>query len=178
MLHMAKPVSIYSTMKRGQRMLGTKWMVVVGAILGALGVCIGAMVAHSLPISLKKAGYSDEVIARKLDNCEVAVRYQMYHAIAIFALGLSASSRIVRPMRWAAILMFAGVVLFSGGLYCIVFLDNGFHWSIVPAGGSLMIVGWIVAACAALFAKSTIEPNLLDVATHASRRGEMSGICL
>lgn len=134
-------------------MNGTKWLVFVSALLGALAVGIGAMGAHSLPNRLRAAGHSEEVVAKKIDNCEIAVRYHMYHTLALFALGLSGLVRVSRAASFGAIAMLVGMAMFSGGLYCIVFLDNGFHWSIVPIGGTILIIAWLILAGAVLLAK-------------------------
>jgi uncharacterized membrane protein YgdD (TMEM256/DUF423 family) len=86
-------------------------------------------------------------------NCDVAVKYQMYHALAIFGIGLllARSPRIVAVLgSIAAAVMLLGVAGFSGGLYAMVFDIAKLHWSIVPLGGGLMILGWLVLGAAGL----------------------------
>ena len=64
-------------------------LVLIAALSGAISVGIGAMGAHSLPKQLEARGYSESVVQKKLDQCELGVRYQLFHSIAVLALGLS-----------------------------------------------------------------------------------------
>jgi uncharacterized membrane protein YgdD (TMEM256/DUF423 family) len=144
-------------------------LVLIAALSGAISVGIGAMGAHSLPKQLEARGYSESVVQKKLDQCELGVRYQLFHSIAVLALGLSplaippgfavpsnststGTPSPVKPMRGvkvAAILWILGICCFSGGLYSIVFADQIIHWSIVPLGGTLLILGWLALAATA-----------------------------
>ena len=54
--------------------------IIVGAAFGALAVGTGAFGAHGLKDRLVSAG--------TFDTYEVAVRYQMYHALALVLVGL------------------------------------------------------------------------------------------
>ncbi len=121
------------------------WMV-CGAVLAALGVGLGAYHAHGLQAWLQQTGAEPEQVVRRLQHADVAVRYQLYHALGLLILGqllLAITSRILTA---ACILLTVGIVLFSGGLYVMVFAGTVIHWAIVPSGGVLLIVGWIVAA--------------------------------
>ncbi len=126
---------------------------VVGAIFGALGVALGAFGAHGLPGRLESLGWSAEEVARRVEIFETAVRYQMYHALALLAVGLlhrhqRGSSTLLHSSGAA---MTAGVIIFSGLLYVLVFAGPGWRWlgAIVPIGGTLLIVGWTLLALAA-----------------------------
>lgn len=93
-----------------------------------------------------------------MDNCDTAVKYQFYHALAILGVGiLLTRQRGVCGvlLNLAAVVMLLGVTGFSGGLYCTVFDVVKLHWAIVPLGGLMMIVGWLVLASAGLF----VVPN-------------------
>jgi len=100
----------------------------------------------------------DAHINELMDNALVAVQYQMYHALALLGIGIlcacspAGGSRILPSL--AGLAMLAGVAGFSGGLYCIVFDLADLHWAVVPGGGLLMIVGWILLTIAGLFAGS------------------------
>lgn len=131
-----------------------RWLLFLAGISGAIAVGIGAMGAHSLPKQLERRGLAPEVIAKKLDQCELGVRYQMYHALALAALALSNAVAASRLMRAAAVLFLIGTLCFSGGLYSIVFADQILHWSIVPLGGSTLILAWICVALGALLGTS------------------------
>jgi uncharacterized membrane protein YgdD (TMEM256/DUF423 family) len=125
-------------------------LLLLAAILGASAVAIGAFAAHGLPKRLESQGFEADVVAKKVDQCELAVRYQMFHALAILAMACApiATRSILMPL--SAFTLFLGVVLFSGGLYSMVFADQILHWSIVPIGGSILILGWVVLFVAAL----------------------------
>mgnify|MGYP000850509896 CR=1 FL=1 len=70
----------------------------IGAVLGALGVAAGAFGAHGLEGQLRKQSAATssapteeaspaQTPERKLHTFEVAVRYQMYHALALVLVG-------------------------------------------------------------------------------------------
>lgn len=114
------------------------WLV-IGGVLGALGVGLGAFGAH---------GLKQQVDAEKLAIFEVGVRYQMYHALAILAVGL-ATQRAAAPSHWLGIAgwaFLAGTLVFSGLLYAMTFGAPRWFGAIVPFGGTALIVGWIALA--------------------------------
>lgn len=127
-------------------MIVARWMLVLVALLGAIGVGIGAMGAHMLPKQLEARGHSAEVVAKKVDQCRTAVHYHLIHIVAILTLGGIGSQPVPRMRRVAGGLMLLGVLLFSGGLYSMVYLDAMGHWAIVPSGGVCFMLGWILAA--------------------------------
>ena len=127
-----------------------RW-IAIGAILGAIGVAFGAFGAHWLPGILEKLGYINEV-ARRTANHETAVRYQMWHALAIVLVGVMLTTR---PNSWLVASGWAflvGVLLFSGMLYALVLTGPNFRWlgAVVPIGGLSLIVGWLLLAIGAL----------------------------
>ena len=73
---------------------------------------------------------------------ETGVRYQMYHALAIIAVGLM----MARTGGWlystAGWLFTAGVVLFSGSLYVLALTGATIFGAITPIGGLLLLAGW------------------------------------
>ncbi|MEM7474227.1 MAG: DUF423 domain-containing protein [Planctomycetota bacterium] len=120
-----------------------RWIVIVAALLGFLSVLVGAFGAHGMESQLEGQGFSAEDIAKKIDQCEVAVRYQMFHVLAILALGLMGQDACPKKRVVATVFFLLGITAFSGGLYSMVFLDLMGHWSIVPLGGLCFMVGWI-----------------------------------
>lgn len=118
-----------------------KTFILLACLLGGLAVTLGAFGAHALEGRLS---------AGDLATYETAVRYQFYHALALIAV-------VVVLGRWpqatAAIaagwLFVAGIVIFSGSLYVLVF--SGIRWlgAITPIGGVAMIAGWLTLAWAA-----------------------------
>jgi uncharacterized membrane protein YgdD (TMEM256/DUF423 family) len=110
-----------------------------GALL-ALGVMLGAMGAHLLRAQLSP----DE-----LRIYGTAVDYHFYNALGLLGIGAVARSLDAPLLDWAAALILAGVVLFSGSLYGIAFGAPRALGMITPIGGLAMIAGWIVFAIAA-----------------------------
>ncbi len=78
------------------------------------------------------------------------MRYQFYHALGLLAIGLLARSMEAPLLRWAAVLVIAGVVLFSGSIYALSFGGPRALGPITPIGGVLLIAGWAVFAAAVL----------------------------
>src|SRR4051812_39707620 len=83
-------------------MNGTNWLR-IGAISGALAVAFGAFGAHGLTpkpdVLNAMETTARQELERRLANFETAVRYHMYHALALVALGLTAARS---PSREAA----------------------------------------------------------------------------
>lgn len=107
--------------------------VVVGAVLGGIGVAAGAFGAH---------GLRGVVTPERLEVFETAVRYQMFHALALLAAGSLGAEKA----GWAFLL---GVLIFSGSLYLLVLADQGWLGAVTPVGGLLLIVGWVLLAVSA-----------------------------
>ncbi len=157
-------------------MFGNKWIAAIGAIIAGIGVGLGAIGAHALPDFLAKqkqstgqlgtgqletgqldTGQVDTAsIAKKLDNYEKAVRYQLYHALTIFAIGSIPVTRSVRGLSISALWMLLGIFLFCGGIYGIVFTTLATHW-IVPFGGLSFIIGWTWLAISILRTNANIS---------------------
>ena len=104
-----------------------------GAILGGLAVALGAFGAHAL---------QSRIGADALGWWHTAVEYQMWHALAVLALGLSG----LRWTRLPAWLFAAGSVVFSGTLYAMALGAPRWLGAVTPLGGLAMIVGWAVLA--------------------------------
>lgn len=105
-----------------------------GAVLMMLGVILGALGAHAL----EKTGLS----ADSLESYETAVRYQIYHGLALLILGQS--KYLSKTLIWLFII---GVLMFSVSIYLLVTdelfnADFSFLGPITPIGGVLLILGW------------------------------------
>lgn len=123
----------------------------IGAILAGLSVALGAFGAHGLESyakSLSADGQAD--FPRRLANYETAARYQMYHALAILALGLASRRQAAKTLNAAGTCFALGVVLFCGPLYAMVLVDAKWLGAIVPLGGTLFIAGWTLLAIGAI----------------------------
>lgn len=113
----------------------------VGAIAGAIGVALGAFGAHAL-----KSRVTEEL----LSVFEIGVRYQMYHALALFAVAWAAGRWPGSWINASGWLFTAGILVFSGSLYLMTL--SGARWlgAVTPVGGLCFILGWIALAVAAL----------------------------
>ena len=118
-----------------------KTFILFACLFGGLAVALGALGAHALEGRLSVGD---------LATYETAVRYQFYHALALIAvvvvLGRWPQATAASVAGW---LFVAGIVIFSGSLYVLVF--SGIRWlgAITPIGGVAMIAGWITLAWAA-----------------------------
>lgn len=112
----------------------------LGCVSGFLAVGFGAFGAHAL-----KARLSPELLA----TFEVGVRYQMYHALALLAVGWAATRWPGTAANASGWLFVAGTVIFSGSLYAISL--TGLRWlgAITPIGGAAFLAGWLCLAWAA-----------------------------
>ncbi|WBA43626.1 DUF423 domain-containing protein [Hymenobacter canadensis] len=119
-----------------------KLILQIAALLGALGVAIGAFGAHGLRAMLEASG--------RFDTFETAVRYQFYHTLALLAVGVLLHARPeLRLLGTAAWLWTSGVIVFSGSLYLLCFTGITKLGAVAPIGGLLLIAGWIALLLAA-----------------------------
>jgi uncharacterized membrane protein YgdD (TMEM256/DUF423 family) len=114
-----------------------QWLLAAGAALGGLAVVLGAFGAHAL---------NGRIDAEALGWWHTAVEYQMGHALALVALGLSGREWVRLP-AW---LMAAGALVFSGTLYAMALGAPQWLGAVTPLGGLTLIAGWAVLAWRAL----------------------------
>lgn len=117
-----------------------KTFVFVGALMGGIGVAIGAFGAHGL-----RGRLSPDMLA----VFETGVRYHMYHALAILAAAAVMPRIDGRAVLIAGWSFTAGIVLFSGSLYALALTGVTTLGAITPLGGVAFIAGWISLAIAA-----------------------------
>jgi len=108
-----------------------------GAFLLAMGVALGAFGAHIL---------KERLDAYAMGLWEKAVFYHFIHAIGLLIVSLlprtgtfslDASSRV-------CLLLFLGIVIFSGSLYALALTGQRFLGAITPIGGLSMIAAWLL----------------------------------
>jgi uncharacterized membrane protein YgdD (TMEM256/DUF423 family) len=114
----------------------------IAALLGGLAVAAGAFGAHVLKARFAADGSLSQADEQMLANWETAARYQMYHALALLAVGLLAARRPSSALHLAGLAMTAGTLIFSGCLYALVLTGERRLGAVVPIGGALLIVGW------------------------------------
>jgi uncharacterized membrane protein YgdD (TMEM256/DUF423 family) len=112
---------------------------VLGSLFGLLGVAAGAFGAH---------GLQNRVAPEHLAVFETAVRYQMYHALALLAVAWLVTHGGARTAVAAGWLFCAGILIFSGSLYILVLSGVRGWGAVTPIGGVAFIVGWAMLAWA------------------------------
>ena len=116
-----------------------KFFIQSGAILGLLGVGLGAFGAHALRTMLDASG--------RAATFETAVKYQFYHALALVLVGLlmhvfASNPTVVKLLGWSGYSFLGGTLIFSGSLYILCFTGITWLGAITPLGGLAMIAGW------------------------------------
>jgi uncharacterized membrane protein YgdD (TMEM256/DUF423 family) len=113
----------------------------IGCSSAFIAVAAGAFGAH---------GLRNRIAPDLLAVFEVAVRYQMYHALALIACAWAVGKwpgTLVTSAGWCFI---AGTLVFSGSLYVLSL--TGVRWlgAITPLGGLALLGGWLCLAAAAI----------------------------
>ena len=116
-----------------------KVLLITGAILGILGIILGAFAAH---------GLKEFVNADAIKSFETGVRYQMYHAFLFLVLG-GTSFVDVKFKKMLFYTVTIGLIFFSGSIYGLatnILSDFDFKAIalITPIGGLLLILGWLI----------------------------------
>lgn len=136
-----------------------------GAIAGALAVGLGAFAAHGLNEFLVRkyadvtkivAGQQIPGAVKYLADFKTAAEYQMYHALALLAVGILSMHRPSATLTLAGGAFLTGILLFSGSLYLLVLTGVKLLGAVTPFGGVAFIVGWI-ALCMAARGQRTVD---------------------
>ena len=114
--------------------------VILGSLLAALAVGLGAIGAHAL---------KSQLTTEQLATFHTAVQYQMYHAIGLVLVGLLSLYQRSRWFEGAGWSMLVGIILFSGLLYAWLATGRRFFVYPVPVGGVAFIIGWVLLAVGA-----------------------------
>lgn len=113
-----------------------KLFLILGSIIMALGVMLGAFGAHGLKNIL-----SEEM----MEIFSTGIEYHFYHAIGLLIVGITAqylpNSNL---LYWSGILMVAGIIIFSGSLYLLSTIGIRWLGAVTPIGGICFIVSWIL----------------------------------
>jgi uncharacterized membrane protein YgdD (TMEM256/DUF423 family) len=114
----------------------SRFFLVSGALVMALGVALGAYSAHAA---------KDAVHPEAARLLQTAAQYQLIHGIGVLIVGLVARGGASRWLAAAGGLLLAGVVLFCGSLW-ILALGNQSLGPAAPLGGLAFIGGWLALA--------------------------------
>lgn len=103
-----------------------KILILAGGLAGAAGVALSAAAAH--------AGGG---------HVETAARFLLIHAPALLAIGLAGRGRVMTAGGGALLL---GLTLFCSDLLMRQYVGARLFPMAAPAGGTLMILGWLAVA--------------------------------
>jgi len=122
-----------------QTLLMNKKILVTGAIVGIIGIVLGAFAAH---------GLEKLVDAEAIKSFETGVRYQIYHALLLLILG-GTSFITGKRKKVMFYLIVIGLIFFSGSIYGLATNNlSSFDFKsiamITPVGGLLLILAWVV----------------------------------
>ncbi|MBN70282.1 MAG: DUF423 domain-containing protein [Gimesia sp.] len=141
----------------------------IGAALGGLAVILGAFAAHGIDgyFAEKYAGQVKTVTGvevpaaqKYLNDFKTGAQYQMYHSLALLAVGFAGvTSRKQKLLNIAGWCFLLGIIFFSGSLYVLTLSGQTFWGAIAPIGGTLLIVGWFSLAAGVCGGGSTIETD-------------------
>lgn len=111
-----------------------KTILLLAGLAGASAVVAGSLTAHQ------------DIGADQAALLQTAVRYHMYHALALLGVAAlatqpAASAKLLSAAAW---FFAAGIVLFSGGLYLRAGAGHTPLDAAVPAGGVSFIAGWLM----------------------------------
>lgn len=120
-----------------------RYFFAAGTVFAALAVMAGAFGAHGLKNKL-----GPEMMA----VFEIAVRYQMYHALGLLAVAFALSRYPSRFGVAAGWLFCIGIVFFSGSLYMLALSGTLWLGAVTPLGGVMFVLGWLFLLGTAMFA--------------------------
>jgi uncharacterized membrane protein YgdD (TMEM256/DUF423 family) len=110
---------------------------VLGSVLAGVAVAAGAFGAHGLEGRLEP---------RLLAAFATGAKYQMYHAIALLAVGWGVTRWPEARLEPAGWLLAVGTAVFSGSLYLMAITGARWLGGVTPIGGLLLIGGWALLA--------------------------------
>ena len=111
-----------------------KFTLVFSSLSMAVAVMLGAFGAH---------GLKGIISADRLTTFHTAVNYQVIHSLALLVIVILMYHIDERYLKYPAILLMLGIVLFSGSLYLLVISGKTWPGAITPLGGLTFIAGWI-----------------------------------
>ena len=113
----------------------------ISAILGLIGVALGAFGAH---------GLKERLSADMMSVYQTGSQYHLIHALALLGIGILARQMDVTAIKVAGISMIFGILVFSGSLYALAISGVRILGAITPIGGVGFMIGWAALALAAI----------------------------
>ncbi len=94
-----------------------------------------------------------------LNSYETAVKYQIYHALALILVGILYGFIPSKWLKRATLFFILGTILFSGSIYLLIVLKStsdiglGKLGLLTPIGGVMFIIGWVSLAISCMGSK-------------------------
>lgn len=107
-----------------------RFLVFMAGICGAAGVAFASIAQHGNAPSMT-----------------IASNFLFVHALALLIIAMTSLNSV---MRWSGAVLFLGLLLFVSDLASRDFLDDRLFPMAAPAGGILLILGWLGIAVSAL----------------------------
>lgn len=114
----------------------SRFLIAAGALAGLLAVGLSAWSAHGLAL--------DAARTRMVDS---ALNQQGWHALALIAAGILADRWGGWAANGAGLAFLAGMILFCGAVWTVAL--TGRSLGVAPAGGMLLMLGWLLLAVSA-----------------------------
>jgi len=122
--------------------MNARLCVIVSAIALAAAVALGAFGAHAMKSRLAPESFA---------AYQTAVQYHFWHALGLLAVGILMTQwATAQGLAWAAWLLIAGLIFFSGSLYLLALTGARWLGALTPIGGGAFIAAWVVLAWVAL----------------------------
>jgi len=113
---------------------------IAAAVAGFIAAAMGAFGVH---------GVKPRVTPELFGMFETAVRYQMFHALALFAAAWGWTRWRHRAIGAAGVLFIIGMVFFSATIYLRVLAHAQWVSVLAPLGGMAYLTGWLCLAVGA-----------------------------
>ena len=120
-----------------------------GAIIGFVGVAMGAFGAHALKKHFLEAPDLGAIY-------QTGSEYALVHAVVLLVVGVLSQknpSKVISVAGWAFTF---GCIVFSGTLWLLAIFDIRWLGAITPIGGLSLLVGWVGLMLAARSSKTTL----------------------
>jgi uncharacterized membrane protein YgdD (TMEM256/DUF423 family) len=111
-------------------------VIILGTLLSALAVLLGAFGAHLLqPILIEND---------RENTFDTAIIYLIFHSLGVLMSGIT-----LKNSKWIALFFSLGIFIFSGSLIILSLTNVLLMGVLAPIGGGCFVIGWI------LFARNT-----------------------
>ena len=110
-----------------------RYLGLAGALLALTGLVLAAMGSHLFDMNGMQ------------DLWRTASGIHLFSAAGLLGLAAWLAGADSFPLKWGAWLIVIGTVVFSGSIYLHVITGHTLP-AVTPAGGMLMMAGWLIAA--------------------------------